>query len=163
MEKIKLMVRKVLIVLLIIWMVAVFCLSHQEGSDSGKLSRAIANFFANGDTVAAEKLEPVVRKVAHMTEYAIGAMLFYGILLTYPKYTTKQRIILAAIFIILYAASDEFHQSFINSRNGSFWDVCIDTIGGAMGIGAIYITSNAITMMDNKVKQDLAEPKLNRK
>ena len=162
MEKIILKVRKILVVLLIIWMIAVFCLSHQDGSDSGNLSRAIANFFANGDTEVATTLEPVVRKVAHMTEYAMGAMIFYGILLTYPKYTTKQRIILALGFIILYAISDEFHQSFINSRNGSAWDVCIDTFGGAMGIGAVYIIEKTIIAMDNKVKEDLAEPKLSK-
>lgn len=160
MEKIILNVRKILVVLLILWMIAVFCLSHQDGSDSGNLSRTIANFFSKGNTEVAATLEPVVRKVAHMTEYAIGAMIFYGILLTYPKYTTKQRIILAFLFIILYAISDEFHQSFINSRNGSARDVCIDTFGCAMGIGAVYIIEKTIIAMDNKVKEDLAKPKL---
>ena len=79
MNKIRIMIRRILIVLLVIWMIAVFCLSNQNGSDSGNLSRTIANFFAHGDTVKAEVLEPLIRKVAHMTEYAVGAMIFYGI------------------------------------------------------------------------------------
>ena len=160
MEKIRLMVRRILIVLLVIWMVTVFCLSHQNGDSSGNLSRAIAMFFADGDQEMATNIEPVVRKVAHMTEYAVGALLFYGILLTYPNYTTKKRIIMTFAFIILYAATDEFHQSFINSRNGSFWDVCIDTFGGAIGVAAVYIIEATIITMENRVQEDLKNPKL---
>lgn len=162
MEKVKLRVRKVLIVLLVIWMIAVFCLSHQNGNSSSNLSRTVADFFANDNTQVSENIEPVVRKVAHMLEYAIGAMLFYGLLLTYPKYSRKARFVLALAFIILYAITDEFHQSFINSRNGSYWDVLIDTVGGAVGIGAVYIIEVAICIMDNKIKEELQNPKLNR-
>lgn len=72
MDKIRLVVRKILMVLLVLWMIVVFCLSNQSGSESSNLSRKVANFFANGDTVKAEKMEPVVRKAAHMSEYAVG-------------------------------------------------------------------------------------------
>lgn len=160
MEKVRLSVRKVLVVLLVIWMIAVFYLSHQNGDSSSNLSRMVANSFANDNTQVAENLEPVVRKVAHMSEYAIGAMLFYGLLLTYPQYSRKARIVMSLGFIILYAATDEFHQSFIDSRNGTPWDVLIDTLGGAIGIGAVYIIEIAIHMMDNKIKEELKNPKL---
>lgn len=162
MEKVKLKVRKVLIVLLVFWMIVVFCLSHQSGNSSSNLSIKTANFFADGNTQVAENIEPVVRKVAHMLEYAIGSMLCYGLLLTYPKYSRKARIIIALAFIILYATTDEFHQSFINNRNGTPWDVLIDTFGGAVGIGAVYIIEVAICIMDNKIKEELQNPKLNR-
>lgn len=155
MEKIRLIVRKILIILLVIWMALVFLLSHQNGNSSSSLSRGVANFFANGDTVEAEVIEPVIRKTAHMVEYAIGGMLAYGVLITYPNKTNKSRIIIALTFIILYAISDEVHQSFINSRNGSIGDVLIDTLGGAIGIGAICVIQNAIMTMENKIKEDL--------
>ena len=160
MEKIRLVMRKILLVLLIVWMVGVFCLSHQNGENSGNLSRTIAMFFAGGDAETAENIEPVVRKVAHMTEYAVGAMLFYGLMLTYPKYTRKSRVLMTLGFIVFYAASDEIHQLFINSRNGSVGDVLIDTFGGAIGIGAMYVIEATITAMDNKVQEDLQNPKL---
>lgn len=155
MDKIRRMIRKILIALLVIWMIAVFCLSNQNGSESGNLSRIIANFFAHGDTVQAEALEPLIRKVAHMTEYAVGAMIFYGITLTYPKMSRKKRLILTFVYIILYAASDEAHQLFIDERNGSVVDVFIDTFGAALGIIGMLVIETTIIMMDNKVKENL--------
>ena len=163
MNKIRIMIRRILIVLLVIWMIAVFCLSNQNGSDSGNLSRTIANFFAHGDTVKAEVLEPLIRKVAHMTEYAVGAMIFYGVTLTYPEMARKKRLILTFIYIILYAAADEAHQLFINERNGSIVDVLIDTVGASFGIVGMLVIETTIIMMDNKVKENLKNINLENK
>ena len=143
MEKLKEGLRKFLIGLLVVWMVVVFGLSNQNGEESGGLSRKVANFFAKGDTVQAERLEPMIRKVAHMTEYAAGGMIFYGIL-----------------FVIFYASTDEIHQLFINARNGSVVDVCIDTFGGILGICAMFIIETAIFTIDKRVQEDLKNPKL---
>ena len=155
MDKIRLVVRKILIVLLVLWMIVVFGLSNQNGSESGSLSRKIATFFANGNTATAEKLEPVIRKVAHMSEYGVGAMIFYGITMTYEGMSRKKRIILSFAFIILYAASDEFHQTFIDDRSGNVTDVIIDTCGGAIGILAMFIIEKAIITIDNNVKESV--------
>lgn len=81
-NKIILVVRRILIVLLIIWMVGVFFLSNQNGEDSGALSHKVALMICFGNEESAENVEPAIRKVAHMTEYAVGAMIFYGILVT---------------------------------------------------------------------------------
>lgn len=156
MEKIKLVVRRILIVLLVIWMIVVFGLSNQNGEESSNLSRKVANFFANGDTVKAENIEPVVRKVAHMTEYAVGAMLFYGITMTYSKYSQRARIFATIGFILLYASSDEIHQYYISDRRGTPIDVFIDLVGAVMGIGALYIIETSINVIDNKVKENVA-------
>jgi VanZ family protein len=42
--------------------------------------------------------------------------------------------------IVLYASSDEFHQSFVATRTASIIDVGIDTLGGtlAIAIGALW-------------------------
>lgn len=162
MDKVRIIIRRILIILLVIWMVLVFGLSNQNGEESGNLSRMVANFLAGGDTVKAETLEPIVRKVAHMTEYAIGGMLFYGITLTYPEGTRKKKIILSFAFVILYAASDELHQLYISDRSGNIKDVFIDTCGGALGIFAVYILEATIAAMDRKVQEDLKNPKLNK-
>ena len=39
-----------------------------------------------------------------------------------------------ALLVLLYAASDEFHQRFVPSRDASLRDVLIDTSGGALGL-----------------------------
>lgn len=156
MDKVRITIRRILLVLLVIWMVVVFGLSNQNGEESGNLSRAVANFLAGGDTIKAEQLEPLVRKVAHMTEYAIGGMLFYGITLTYPDGIRKKKIVLSLAFVILYAATDELHQLFINSRNGCVTDVIIDTVGGVLGIFSVYIVEATIKTMDRKVQENLS-------
>lgn len=160
MEDLKIKLRKVLIVLLVVWMIVVFGLSNQNGEQSGGLSRKVANFFARGDTVQAERLEPIIRKVAHMTEYATGGMIFYGILLTYPKSSRRKKVILSLAFVILYASTDEIHQLFISERSGSVKDVFIDTFGGVLGIFAMFIIETAIFTIDKRVKEDLANPKI---
>lgn len=160
MEKLKEELRKFLIGLLVVWMVVVFMLSHQTGEESGGLSRKVANFFAKGDTVQAERLEPMIRKVAHMTEYATGGMIFYGILLTYPNNSRRKKVIMSLAFVIFYASTDEIHQLFINARSGSVVDVCIDTFGGILGICAMFIIETAIFTIDKRVKEDLENPKL---
>ena len=118
-------IRKVCVVLIIVWMVVVFIFSHQTGEGSSEQSKKIANMLFNNEQIA-EKMEVFIRKGAHMAEYAVGAMLFYGYCLTYPNMQPKKRIIFAEMCTVLYAITDEVHQLFIPGRNGSIFDVLID-------------------------------------
>jgi VanZ family protein len=77
-----------------------------------------------------------VRKAAHLTEYAILALvvcraLFYG---TNLKWASSILYVSAWIICVLVAASDEFHQSFVASRGASPWDVTIDSGGAIFGL-----------------------------
>ena len=154
-RKIILMVRKVLIVLLIIWMLVIFLLSNQAGEQSRGLSHKVALLLTFNNEESATQLEPIIRKVAHLTEYAVGAMLFYGILITYGPIAIKWKIGMTIAFIILFAGLDELHQKFINERNSSLLDVGIDTFGGLLGTGACYLLDAMIKIIDNKVKENI--------
>jgi VanZ family protein len=67
----------------------------------------------------------VLRKVAHVTEYAVlGALLLRA----------TRRAGLAFLLGVLYATSDEVHQTFVRGRHGSPVDVAIDAFGLACGI-----------------------------
>jgi VanZ family protein len=67
----------------------------------------------------------VLRKCAHMTEYAIlGALLLRALGREVPAF-------LAAL---AFAASDELHQHFVAGRHGSPVDVAIDAIGITFGL-----------------------------
>lgn len=160
MEKMRVKIRKVLIILLVIWMVCVFALSHQNGEQSGGLSRKVAIFMAHGNAEQAERLEPVIRKAAHITEYAAGGMIFYGILCTYPGKNRNFKAVLSVAFVAFYAGTDELHQSFIDARNGNVVDVFIDTFGGVLGVFAVFIIETAITAIDKRVQEDLKNPKI---
>jgi VanZ family protein len=67
----------------------------------------------------------VLRKLAHCAEYAVlGALLLRA----------TGRTWMAFALATLYAASDEFHQTFVRGRMGSPIDVAIDAIGVVAGI-----------------------------
>ena len=152
-------VRKILIAMLIIWMVVVFLLSNQKGPDSSGLSRKVAMILCLGNEDAAANMEPVIRKVAHIVEYAIGAMIFYGILSTYQKFSLQVKIAITIAFIAAYAGTDELHQMFIDSRNGSWIDVGIDTAGGALGVAGCYFLERITNIIDSKVKEEVENQK----
>jgi VanZ family protein len=68
----------------------------------------------------------VLRKCAHMTEYAVLAILL-------RRATGSSR--WAFVLTVAYACSDEFHQTFVRGRHGSPIDVGIDAIGALIGLG----------------------------
>lgn len=70
----------------------------------------------------------LLRKLAHIGEYAILTIAFSW---AFEMYTSSRRRawLLAALAATLYAISDEWHQTWIFGRLGSFKDVGIDTIG----------------------------------
>lgn len=67
-----------------------------------------------------------IRKLAHFTIYAL---LGYNTLYMYKNYNIKRFALIALLTCILYACSDEWHQSFISGRSPQITDICIDTIG----------------------------------
>jgi VanZ family protein len=69
--------------------------------------------------------DTVLRKAAHMAEYAVLAALLWRAL-------RSELVGLAAA--LAYAATDELHQAFVRGRHGSPVDVAIDGIGAAIGL-----------------------------
>lgn len=76
-----------------------------------------------------------LRKLGHFTEYAILAGLLWRAL--HGTFTALSRkLVSASTFVIAatFAASDEFHQSFVPSRTSSAHDVMIDCIGALFAV-----------------------------
>jgi VanZ family protein len=82
-------------------------------------------------TVASVQL--VVRKCAHLTEYAILAALLYRVF-RQNRHRVAPAFAVSFFIAAVYAALDEFHQSFVASRTGSPWDVLIDCAGALAGL-----------------------------
>jgi VanZ family protein len=80
-----------------------------------------------------EAAHAVVRKLAHVTEYAILALLVYRAL-ERPERAATAVALGALVFCVLYATLDELHQSFVPSRGPSPLDVALDTLGAALGL-----------------------------
>jgi VanZ family protein len=69
-----------------------------------------------------------LKKLAHIAEYAIlTALLFWALRLHVAR--RAQAVLIAALIAILYAASDEWHQTFVPGREGTLRDVGIDAVG----------------------------------
>jgi VanZ family protein len=75
----------------------------------------------------------LIRKAAHVTEYFVLGLLLFRTFRGSSVSSWKWRWpFFAVIIVVLWAASDEFHQSFVSSRTASAVDVAIDTAGGIL-------------------------------
>jgi VanZ family protein len=78
-------------------------------------------------------------KVLHVVEYAVLGALCYRALRGSGNDAWRQQAIPAAILLAsLYGMSDEVHQAFVPFRESSWLDWLADTVGGALGVAAMY-------------------------
>ncbi|MFH1671462.1 MAG: VanZ family protein [Candidatus Portnoybacteria bacterium] len=99
-------------ILVILWAGVIFFFSHQPD-----LKSDLPNQW-----------DFILRKLAHIAEYAVLTFLLVRALGNYQ--INKSKLILWSFFLaILYAVSDEYHQTFILGREGAIRDVLIDSIG----------------------------------
>ncbi|OPY66378.1 MAG: VanZ like family protein [Syntrophorhabdus sp. PtaU1.Bin050] len=97
------------------WMGLIFALSARSGSPV--FDMGIHDFF--------------IKKTAHVAEYAFLYLLLFralhsGIL---GPHMRSKAFFYSAVIAILYAASDEYHQTFVPLREGRARDVLIDAFG----------------------------------
>ena len=129
---------------LMVWMVVIFSASA-DAQSAQRTSRFLEPFLRwfNPD-VSPETVELVrwaIRKMAHLAEYAILAWLAWRALRKPRRSDLRPwswKTAGAALgIVVLYAATDEIHQTFVPNRTGALRDVCIDTLGGALGLLAL--------------------------
>jgi VanZ family protein len=87
-------------------------------------------------------LDTLLKKGAHFGVYAGLAFWWWRALCSarrsFPERLSNGAVLaLAFILTVLYAASDEFHQSFTPNRHPSLWDVLIDAAGAATALGLL--------------------------
>jgi VanZ family protein len=83
-----------------------------------------------------ETIQFAIRKLGHLTEYAILAALLWRALRGGTDLHAKMSILFIGAWFAcaIFAASDEFHQSFVPSRTASLHDVIIDIFGALIGL-----------------------------
>lgn len=119
---------------LVVWMAFIFFASTAEFSASntsriiGPLLRWLFPGISDENLALAHF---ITRKAAHFTEYAILAWLAARAFSTSSGQTLHRRWLLISLaLVVLYALSDEYHQSFVSSRTASIYDSLIDILGG---------------------------------
>ena len=79
-------------------------------------------------------LDLILKKAAHMIEYGILASLLWRALSRGQGALSRSAWVTAFVVSVLYAASDEYHQTFVPGRNGTPVDVGIDTVGALIAL-----------------------------
>lgn len=79
----------------------------------------------------------IVKKSAHVVEYVIFTVLFYRGLKN-GGVEKKEAGVYSVILAILYAVSDEIHQSFTPGREPTVRDVFFDTSGSFLAVYIIW-------------------------
>jgi len=88
-----------------------------------------------------ERIHFVVRKTAHFVEYAMLGILAWRAVHFDPAFKAFSpgwQFWIALLVCLVYASTDEFHQSFVPTRQASVRDVLLDTCGSAFGLLAIW-------------------------
>lgn len=129
-------------------MTVIFSFSAQPDTESSEISGHVSyrivevwnrTFHLEHTTAEmeqiAETIEYPVRKCAHMSEYAMLALLFLQLLDAFG--IKKKRAVIALVLTAVYASTDEFHQLFVPGRAGKVTDVLIDSTGAFLALLAI--------------------------
>ena len=119
------------------WMAVIFAASTDIMS-AEHTSRFIGPFlhWLNPQVSAATiaRVQLIVRKGGHVTEYALLAVLLCRALRGGARKFAWSYAAVALVIASVWAASDEYHQSFVPSRTASPIDVMIDICGATIGL-----------------------------
>ena len=109
-------------------MLVIFCVSAQPSS-------RLPNF---------DGADTFIKKSGHVVGYAILALLYWR---AFDFMKNKRWV--AWLLVLLYAATDEFHQAFVSGRHATIWDVFVfDNFGALI----------SLWMVDKYKKQKRPDP-----
>jgi VanZ family protein len=129
----------------LIWMVVIFSASadsHSYQHSSFLIEPLLRWLFPHMPPQQIAIIHHIFRKCCHLTEYAVLGLLIFRALShgkTELSPWSWPRVGGTLLIAFLYASSDEFHQSFVPTRTPLFSDVCIDTVGAALGLFVAWI------------------------
>ncbi len=156
------MVRIILIVLTVMVMIFIFRMSSMEAAESSQLSTSVG--YTVGEIVidgfnempAGEQqqyvdgIEHPLRKLAHFSEFAaLGFLLLFDIL-AFTKLSGAKRFLTAVILGLIYAATDEYHQTLVSGRSCELKDVMIDVSGVITGC----IVATVLIMLFSRLRKN---------
>lgn len=134
-----------------IWMSLIFTASGDSGSfkHSSRIIGPLLHWiYPNVSAETEDLVILIVRKCAHLTEYAILAFLVWC---AYrkpcwqdPRPWMWSQAGVALWVAMFYATTDEFHQTFVPTREGCLRDVMIDSSGAVVGLIVLWMLGRLI-------------------
>lgn len=150
--------KKLLIVICILWAGFIFYNSSNTGSESNKRSYSIVKIIEKTVVklnipklkITGEKdLNYVVRKNAHFFQYLVLAIFTTAIFFA-CNFKGRKAVIYILFISLLIPVIDEFYQKFIPGRTSNILDIIIDFAGGIVGMGNYYLFYYKIFRMDKE-------------
>lgn len=99
----------------LVWLVVIFLFSNHP-----TISTSVVNWQ-----------DFLLKKTAHFVEYFILSLLLFRSLNQTTRLSKFKVVTVSFFFSVIYALSDEYHQSFVPGRGPHIRDVFIDTLGAA--------------------------------
>jgi VanZ family protein len=118
----------------IFWMACIYWISSDTFSSqhTSRIIEPVLRYLA--PSISAREIYAIqggIRKLAHVAVYFIFGILLFRAFRGGEEERSNWRYVFSSLLVIvLYAASDEFHQSFFSTRTASLLDIVIDTFGG---------------------------------
>jgi len=127
---------------LIIWLAIIYSFSTDEFSSNntaGIIEPVLHFLFPGLSPSQLDLWHAVIRKLGHISEYAILAWLTYRAI-RFDETDPLKAKVRTFQFLVLAAMTDEFHQSLTRSRGASIVDVGYDSFGGliVLWIGTLF-------------------------
>lgn len=123
-----------------LWMSLIFWMSTEAFSvqKTSFIIESVLRFWAASlSEKEVRMIQAITRKLAHVIEYFIlGLLLFRAFRSGSAGGRNRSWAFSSLVVVVLYAAGDEFHQSFVSTRTASIVDVAIDVMGGILAQGA---------------------------
>lgn len=77
---------------------------------------------------------PEIDKIAHMLEYAVlGWLVALALRQEHPRFSRSSLLFFSIVFILMFGASDEWHQAYVPGRHADRLDFWADLLGGVLG------------------------------
>lgn len=143
-------------ILTILIMIIIFIFSNQEGSISysqsstfEKIFESLINRFNLNLPLIHNSLAYTVRKYAHIFLYFVlglfTSLVSHSVLKNRKiKFKNLIGFLISCVICFVYACTDEYHQTFIDSRTGQFSDVLVDAIGFVSATFIVTMIKNII-------------------
>ncbi|MCS7079540.1 MAG: VanZ family protein [Chloracidobacterium sp.] len=139
------------------WMGAIFVFSSDwlAWRNTAPLARIWLHWWLpNPDPQTTETFHLILRKLGHVTEYALLALLWYVALRRANCWSPRQAGLGAAVVSILYAGLDEWRQTFTVERIGSPADVGFDSLGVLLGLSGVALLHQLRALRSQLAAQD---------
>ncbi len=132
----------------------IFSNSFADGNESHDFSSSIIHLLFLDRLFDLEIVQFVVRKAAHMIEFAVLGSCVMGLTLHLRKSYQRSFYGFSFFYVLCVAVMDEHIQKFSFGRTSSTSDVLLDFLGSMIGFFIVFLIYIIIT----RVKKDKAKP-----